>query len=745
MPRVLGSAAAAAAAAGVAVVLLSAGVTNSQNVGQLCADYESCFDCAEHVTSADYVQFKYTACGDQLNIVPDHITCNPFSTDNFTYPNETLAPGEYRHYHWTLTTYSLINHEAGASITFEVVPEYGYPQMFTKAQILYGGLPMCQMFETKPGTEGNHSDTWPFPDKSTGARAQGPEYEIAQLEASNLPSAQTFHYPGDVFSEVTWGFNASGYDSDKRPKVHTVTIPHVSYGGYFVSVYAGDDKPARYSISVNAVRTIDIEEEVTHYAEEETPDGVEAAAGWWESDYCNALSTKTSCEQHCCTWELWDDEDASRRLSQVGTPAFQRRLQGEDEVDNTGHCIQASADIICVSEKESDETDEVPEPTILVSFQTEAGQGKRYKLYYVEMNDCASQMDRNGQNFCWQGGWFTDGGRLDDFLQEGGKWLEPNWQTTCGKGNGGDETDGYICDPSFSEPGYCNFDGTIQEDGNPAETMWSNAYDCIVWTPNGLSTHGLPVEYVLYQDQTGAWAELGSDFNGDVDSLYGSYNSSLRLKGIVTSFGRSVNTKATYNDWLTLPPSTWITTEIPIYNNISYFFNVLVDNSGNLGCYKGTSARTYFWRQTVLIPVEMIEIIAVVVVLALLALLVPFILTKRKITAHLRDVYESHKYKGYLKGVEERVIEERARRQGLQAGQADVDSEDEAVKKSEEETGKKHHHHHKKKDRKHKAKKTQVVPNSKPKAPKHAAPSKESKDDPEAATAQLSDKSSTSL
>ena len=40
----------------------------------------------------------------------------------------------------------------------------------------------------------------------------------------------------------------------------------------------------------------------------------------------------------------------------------------------------------------------------------------------------------------------------------------------------------------------------------------------------------------------------------------------------------------------------------------------------------------------------MIEIIAAVVVLALLALLVPFILTKRKITAHLRDVYESHKY-----------------------------------------------------------------------------------------------------
>merc|ERR1711988_1179738 len=92
---------------------------------------------------------------------------------------------------------------------------------------------------------------------------------------------------------------------------------------------------------------------------------------------------------------------------------------------------------------------------------------------------------------------------------------------------------------------------------------------------------------------------------------------------------------------------------------------------------------------------------------ALLALLVPFILTKRKITAHLRDVYESHKYKGYLKGVEERVIEERTRRQHLKDKQADAKEVDTDGK----------HHHHKKNDKKYK--RTQIVPDANPRAPSH--------------------------
>ncbi len=96
--------------------------------------------------------------------------------------------------------------------------------------------------------------------------------------------------------------------------------------------------------------------------------------------------------------------------------------------------------------------------------------------------------------------------------------------------------------------------------------------------------------------------------------------------------------------WLLHPTAAGV--NLVRYNNVSYFFNVLTlkADGETLDCYRGTTARTSFWRQTTLIPVEMIEIIAVVVILALLALLVPFVLTKRKITAHLRDVYESHKY-----------------------------------------------------------------------------------------------------
>eukprot|EP00591_Stephanopyxis_turris_P010522 CAMPEP_0195527804 /NCGR_PEP_ID=MMETSP0794_2-20130614/29733_1 /TAXON_ID=515487 /ORGANISM="Stephanopyxis turris, Strain CCMP 815" /LENGTH=700 /DNA_ID=CAMNT_0040658805 /DNA_START=128 /DNA_END=2230 /DNA_ORIENTATION=+ len=647
------------------------------DVSTLCEPYETCFDCAPAVTAEDYVQFRYGACQDQLNIVPDHLECRPFETDNFTYPHETLKAGEYKHYHWTLTTYALINDAAGASITFEVVPEYGYPQMYTKAQILYGGMPMCQMFKTEPGGFGIHSPTWPFPDNSTGAEAQGPEIEIAELEASNTPSGSEYVYPGSVFSEVTWGFNASGYDSDKRPKVHTVTIPHVSYGGYFVSVYAGDGVDAAYSIRVNAVRTIDMEEEEDDYAEAETPAGVAAVSEWWLDDVCSSFGNEDDCTDHCCSWEEEEPEEESRRrLTEVDTPAFQRK-RGL----STGwpKCVQAPIDTICVSQKDSDDgSNTSPEPTVLVSYQTGADPTDLYQLYYVEMNDCASQMDKNGQKYCWQMGWYTDGDRLKDYFGKEGEWIEPEWDETCG----GDKivVDGVetpYCDPTKSDAGFCNFDGTGSKDGTPAETMWTHAYDCIVWTPKGLARHGLPVGYTKYQDEEGTWQELDTTtFNGDIETLYPSgFNSSLRIKAIVTDYDRDFRGLANYDGWLTLPTNTWITCEIGIYNNVSYFFNVLKQKrDGTLDCYKGTSARTKFWRQTTLIPVEMIEIIAVIVIVLLLALLVPFILTKRKITAHLRDVYESHKYKGYLKGVEERVMEERARRAQLKSkGESNAD------------------------------------------------------------------------
>lgn len=705
-------------------LLVLAGTARAVDPGDLCAPYDSCFTCAEHVTPQDYVKFKYYACFDQLNIVPDDIECNAFETDNFTFYNQTVKAGEYKHYHWTLTTYSLINHEKGASITFEVVPEVGYPQMFTKAQILYGGLPMCQMFETQPGTRGYHSETWPFPDKNTGAQPQGPEEEIADLEEENTPTSMTYEYPGSVFSEVTWGFNASGYDSDKRPKVHTVTIPHVSYGGYFVSVYAGDNRDAAFSISVRAERTIDIVEEKTEYAEDPTPNGVKAVSSWWSADYCEAFSdSQRDCERHCCQWSNTTEsgDDARRRMTELSeVPAFERKLAGDDAVASP-NCVQAPVDALCISEKESEDDGSTPEPTILVSFQTGSDPNEKYQLYYVEMNDCASQMDRNGEKYCWDKGWYTDGDRLTDLLAEGGRWIEPTWVASCGKGAGYQVDNKWVCDPADTRPGYCNFDGSGSWQGTPAETMWTNAYDCIVWTPQGLHRHGLPVSYTQYQDPEKGWTDVGEDWDGDVESLYPtSFNNSLRLKGLVTSFdleAAAVDGSVLFRDWLTLPPSTWITTQVGIYNNVSYFFNVLKlkPNGETLDCYKGTTARTKFWRQTTLIPVEMIQIIAVIVIVLLLALLVPFVLTKRKITAHLRDVYESYKYKGYLRSLEERENELRQERKlsAEKAAKSEANDDDNGVHAIEDEAGGKKHRRHRKDKRANKHQIQPVAHNSK--------------------------------
>ncbi len=89
---------------------------------------------------------------------------------------------------------------------------------------------------------------------------------------------------------------------------------------------------------------------------------------------------------------------------------------------------------------------------------------------------------------------YTDGDRLQALLPEGGKFIEPVWDQTCGKGTNEKDGDGnWFCDPADTRPGYCNFDGSGSALGTPAQTMWQNAYDCIVWTPRGLHRHGLPV------------------------------------------------------------------------------------------------------------------------------------------------------------------------------------------------------------------------------------------------------------
>jgi hypothetical protein len=62
--------------------------------------------------------------------------------------NGTLQEGEYKHYHWTLTNYSLINDPKGGKVTFLLVPCRGKAQIFAKPAILGDGKQMNQLFET---------------------------------------------------------------------------------------------------------------------------------------------------------------------------------------------------------------------------------------------------------------------------------------------------------------------------------------------------------------------------------------------------------------------------------------------------------------------------------------------------------------------------------------------------------------------------------------------------------------------
>merc|ERR1712224_579139 len=99
---------------------------------------------------------------------------------------------------------------------------------------------------------------------------------------------------------------------------------------------------------------------------------------------------------------------------------------------------------------------------------------------------------------------------------------------------------------------------------------------------------------------------------------------------------------------LRFPARTWVRVEVPVFNNVTYFYNVLrkLTPGSPVESYSGVSAVTYFYHQTQLYSDTTIVIIALVVIVALLFLLIPFIYTKRKIKEHLKKVYEEHKKRG---------------------------------------------------------------------------------------------------
>jgi len=72
--------------------------------------------------------------------------------------------------------------------------------------------------------------------------------------------------------------------------------------------------------------------------------------------------------------------------------------------------------------------------------------------------------------------------------------------------------------------------------------------------------------------------------------------------------------------WLPCPARTWVRVEIPVYNDITYFYNVLRKVTANspVESYTGVSAVTSFYHKTQLYSDTTILIIAGVVVVALL-------------------------------------------------------------------------------------------------------------------------------
>merc|ERR1712159_9118 len=297
-----------------------------------------------------------------------------------------------------------------------------------------------------------------------------------------------------------------------------------------------------------------------------------------------------------------------------------------------------------------------------------------FQLNHVEMNDCVSQLDKVGHEYCWKADFdrsiseYTSGPTPKPAGDGGYKWSR-----TCGLGIG-DKT----CDPSYQTVGKCFWDGTpdhSQPNQTTRETAWSkNGDDCIMWTPCGVAKNGMPVMIEHKKGEKSPPALIQREIpaeikrSGEIQKfdvpgsyyIYGHVNDMTRESLEATP---QTPEKDRYNrfvlrgdeTWLPFPAHTWVRVEVPVLNNVTYFFNVLrkVSHNSTVESYAGVSAITFFYHRTQLYSDTTIIIIAAVVVVALLFLLIPFIYTKRKIKEHLRKVYEKHKERGQGRAKEE--------------------------------------------------------------------------------------------
>ena len=93
----------------------------------------------------EFLEYSYEPCNDPEEIIiaanPD-LQCIPLNGNKPLLRNETCEAGDYKHYHWTIQDYDVINDNAGSSIEFELTPCHGRPELYIKPQILYAGIPM---------------------------------------------------------------------------------------------------------------------------------------------------------------------------------------------------------------------------------------------------------------------------------------------------------------------------------------------------------------------------------------------------------------------------------------------------------------------------------------------------------------------------------------------------------------------------------------------------------------------------
>jgi len=708
----------------------------------------------------EFFSYSYKPCDDPEEIIKTvnpTLECIPLDGNKPLLTNQTCSPGQYKHYHWTVQDFDVINDNAGSSIEFELTPCHGHPEIYIKPQILYAGIPMCQLFETNPNTEGEKTDTWPFPNNKTGTGKQGPDKELFQFEIKSKGTKVL--YPGSFFSELTWGLNGSSLGDGGRPQQHTISIPAISYGGFFLSVYC--QKESVFQIGITAQQKKEADNHRYQSMDEDTlamkirrfgfeVDDKKIESNWVDKikdkkktvevilkaegyscnsnmtenphvcsqnfyvnkfglsplsldkmgphhpettarpfssteknstigDFCNKFVLKKDCEERCCKWSAEGDSDIADFLK-FGPFLLRKEIEKNKGIcrpstTKQSVCVHAKETIdmtidsaACKDDKARDKggCDRNVQATMEVTFYTGETGGNStdnpdtwpfFQLNYIEMNDCASQMGRVGQQYCWEAAFDRHVKDNDvDYVRKAGK-SGYKWSYGCGPGVGFRK-----CIPDHQSRGKCYWDGSPnpKNHNETIEKPWTNnSIDCNMWTPCGIMRNGLPV-MIEHKKGKDDLIQREIPVRNKRGKLLFDVPGSIYIYGHVTDITResvdSTPQNIIYNRevftgekaWRQFPARTWVRVTVPTFNNVTYFYNVLrkVTQNSSVESYNGASAITYFYQSTQVTSNNTIFMIAAVIIGVLAILVIPFLYTKHKINLHLKKVYQQHKQRG---------------------------------------------------------------------------------------------------